>query len=130
MRLTGYSRVAVIKIGYKAYGFALYDNNIDIGDSVIVTGNSEGQPLIISDIVSPEEGLKLTGNKGITAEVICKVDCTTYYERVKKREKAREIKIKLDNEIHKLQKEEPYETYSAKSPIVAELYRMYKELVQ
>ena len=92
--LSGYEQLAVVNMGVlpgekKPCHFALYDDNIQIGDTIIVTGSSKGKLLIVEDIVSASAYM------GAIAEVIAKVDATDYYERIERRKRADELQMQM-----------------------------------
>lgn len=109
--LTGFNKVAVIKIGaYETeYNFALYDDTIKAGDKVFVTGVNEGKILTI-DRVIPVEEIDYHGN--LTAEVITKVDTTDYDNRVFNRKRKAELIAKMDKMIEKNKDVDKYRKYA------------------
>ncbi len=127
-KLTGYSKVAVVKMGYGTYHFAIYNDGFDYqpGDKVIVSGNDQIQK--IDEIITPEEAAARY-NKNITAEVICKVDISSYDIRVVKRKQAADIKKKMDAMIKQMDETNKYEMYAEQNPELKELLESYKELV-
>lgn len=127
-KLTGYNKVAVVKIGCANYHFAIYNDCFDYqpGDNVLVSGNKQVQ--VIDDIISPEEAAQRF-SKDITAEVICKIDTSAYDERENKRKMADEIKKKMDAIIEKMKETNKYEMYAERNPDLKNLLNSYKELV-
>ena len=99
-KLTGYSKVAVVKMGCTNYHFAIYNDGFDYqpGDKVLVSGNKQVQ--VIDEIITPEESTQRF-NKNIIAEVICKVDTSSYDIRVKNKKRAVDVKQKMDALIKK-----------------------------
>lgn len=127
-RLTGYSKVAVIKMGCANYHFAIYNDGFDYqpGDKVLVSWNKQLQ--VIDEVITPEESTQRL-NKNIMGEVICKVDTSAYDERVNKRKMADEIKKKMDAMIEKMKETNKYEMYAEQNPDLKNLLDSYKELV-
>ena len=128
-KLTGFNKVAVIKQGCVAYHFAIYNDGFDYqpGDKVLVSGNK--QVLVIDEIITPEECAQRF-NKNIIAEVICKVDTSSYDIRVKNKKRADEMKKKMDALIKKMDETNKYEMYAERNPELKALLDNYKELVE
>ena len=126
MKLTGFNKVAVIKIGGTDYQFALYDDNIQVDDYVIVTGNSN--LLKINEILTKEEA-KERYSKDITAEVMCKVDLSAYETRVENRKKAEKLRKEMDKKIAEMDEMNKYTMYAEKCPELAKMLEEYRELV-
>lgn len=128
MKLTGFNKVAVIEIGNTEYHFALYDDNIQIGDWVLVTGSSNARLLMIKEIISKDEA-KERFNKDITAEVICKVDLSAYDTRVENRKKAEKLRKEMDKKIAEMDEMNKYVLYAEKNKDLAKMLAEYRELV-
>ena len=101
-KLEGYSKVAVVKYGCSTYFFAIYDdgNNYKAGDMCLFSGMSA--PAKLEDVISVEEA-KEKLSKGITAEVIGKVDISAYEKRVEKRKEKEQLKKELDKRKKEIQ---------------------------
>lgn len=128
-KLAGYKAVAVIKLGGCDYHFAIYDdgNIYNPGDKIIVSGNSS--LFTIDEIMSPEEASERF-NKNITAEVICKIDTTSYDKRVEKRKEAEKLKKEMDKIIKEIDETKRCEMYTSESPELKEMYKKYRELIE
>lgn len=127
-KLTGYNKVAVIKQGGGGvYHFAIYNDGFDYqpGDKVLVSGN---KLQVIDEVITPEEVVQRF-DKNITAEVICKVDTSSYDIRVENRKRVADVKQKLDAMIKKMDETNKYEMYAERNPELKELLEAYKELV-
>ena len=127
-KLTGFKAVAVVKQGYGTYHFAVYDDGVDYlpGDKVMVSG--QDNILIIEEIISPEMAeVRYKGN--ITAEVIGKVDTSSYQARVTKRREADELKKSMDRAIKEMQEVDKYEMYAKQNPALKDMLDRYKDLV-
>lgn len=127
-KLTGFKAVAVVKQGYGTYHFAVYDDGVDYlpGDKVMVSG--QDNILIIEEIISPEMAeVRYKGN--ITAEVIGKVDTSSYQARVTKRKEADELKKSMDRAIKEMQEVDKYEMYAKQNPALKDMLDRYKDLV-
>lgn len=133
-KLEGYYAVAGTKEGCygKKYFYAIYDDGktYKSGDKIVVSGANKGV-LTIEEILTPEEC-----NANITAEVICKVDTSSYDKRVEERKEKAErkkeadkIKKQMDEMIKKMDETKLYEMYSKNNPELAEKLKVYKELI-
>ena len=127
-KLTGFSKVAVIRQGTADYHFAIYDDgySYEPGNKVIVSGDNRVKA--IDEIITPEEAFERF-KENITAEVICPVDTSAYDERVNKRKAAEELKKKMDDAIKKMDEEYKYEMYAEKNADLKAMLDQYKELV-
>lgn len=132
-KLTGYQSVAVVELGSgcckKDYYFAIYEDGTKyaIGDTVYVSGNGSDRIVTIKDFVTPdfiEENIP----KGITAEVICKINTAAYEYRVMQREEAAKLRKEMDKVIKEMDETKKYEMYAAENPALRELLERYNEL--
>lgn len=126
-KLTGYKKVAGVKMGLVTYYFALYDENINVGDTVLVSGKCK-EAVVVSEILTTEEAKKKT-TITITAEVKCKVDLSAYEKRVQNRVKAEELKKKMDQKIAEMDEMNKYVYYAEKSPELANMLAEYQDLI-
>ena len=127
-KLEGFSKVAVIKFGGNyPYHFAIYDDGTDyqVGDYVVVSANSPNAK--IDEIISVEEAANRT-NKNITAEVIGRVDVSSYEKRVEQRKEKEKLKKELDKRKKEIQKKLDDEYYASKDETYAEMLRQYESL--
>lgn len=96
LKQTGYKRVAAIKgtrIPYLYY--ALYDDDIEAGDTVLVSGCNTGKIVEVNHTF-PAHCITRYFDKEITEEVICKVDMSAYNKRLTLRAEE-EKRNKLDD---------------------------------
>lgn len=126
--LTGFNRVAVIEMCGKDYHYALYDDYIQAGDQVLVSGTASGTIRSIKEVLTLEES-KLRYKPNITEEIICKVDTSEYDMRVAKRREAAQLKNDMDKVIKKMDEVNKYEMYANQNPELAVMLAKYKELV-
>ena len=95
-RQTGYKRVAAIKGNRVPYlYYALYDDEIKSGDSVLVSGCNQGRILTVDHIFLASQ-LSNVFDRRLTEEVVCKVDISKYKNRLDTRkleEKEQRLKI-------------------------------------
>ena len=135
-KLTGYTKVAVIKNidGYyknEVCYYALYDEGINVGNTVFVTGANKGKILTVDKIIDVKD-IEQYYTKSITAEVICKViaDTAAYDKRVENRKRAETLKKEMDKEVKKMQEQSNYDTFAERNPILAEMLVEYKNLTE
>lgn len=107
------------------YQYALYDENIGVGDTVVVKTANHGFALATVATVS-DEGLDLV-KKG--REIVAKVDFTTYTERHNRIEKMAAIKAKLDKKVKELQNFAVYEMLAEKNDEMKQMLSEYKDLL-
>ena len=127
-KLTGYKEVAVIEIAGKDYHFAIYDDgqNYSAGDMVIVSGAARTDIREIKEIISIEAA-ETRCAKGITAEVISRVDLLDYRKRVEYRRESK-LRNEINKAISKVDRETKLRLYSENLPEIKTLLDKYKEL--
>lgn len=123
--LTGYKKVAGVNLGSNPYYYAVYDEEIEVGTIVQVTGRASGQNLTVDSLVSVED---YDGFHTITEEICAVVDNAKYLARQEKREKAAKLMKKMDAEIAKMNELDKYARYAQINPDVADLFKELKEL--
>lgn len=123
--LTGYKKVAGVNLGSNPYYYAVYDEEIEVGSIVQVTGKASGQNLTVDSLVSVED---YDGTYVITEEICAVVDNAKYLARQEKREKATKLMKKMDAEIAKMDELDKYARYAQINPDVADLFKELKEL--
>lgn len=128
-KLTGYSKIAVIEIAGKDYHFAIYDDgqNYSVGDTVIVSGVAKTEIREIKEIISIEAA-ETRCAKGITAEVISRVDLLDYKKRVEYRRAEAKLRNEINKAVSKVDKETKLRLYAENLPEIKELLDKYKEL--
>lgn len=126
IKLEGFSKVAVIKRGCTQYHFAIYDdgNDYKVGDMVALSNNNPNAK--IDEIISVEESRERY--KGITAEVIGKIDISAYEKRMAQRKEKAELKKELDKRKKEIQKKLDDEYYASKDDLYAEMLKRYESL--
>ena len=127
-KLTGFKRVAVIEIANTNYYYALFDEDINAKDTVLVSGSASNKILSVKEIITPEE-VKEKFSKEITAEVMCKVDLSSYNKRVENRKKAEELRKEMDKKIAEMDVMNKYTMYAERNPELAKMLESYRELV-
>lgn len=121
--LEGFEKVANVDIDGKIYSYALYDDNIEEGDCVAVTGMAEGHIFNVVSVV-PAEVVSVP----ITEEVVGKLNLAAYNERCDKRAKQEELRKKLNERRKKIEAGELDDMYAAKDLVYAELLGQMRSL--
>ena len=127
MKLSGFKNVAVIEIAGKDYYYALYDEDIKVGDNVLVTGSCSTNILTVKEVVTAEEAREKC-TKEICSEVKCKVDLSSYNQRVEDRKEADKLRKRMDEEIKKMDELNKYEMYADRNPALREMLEQLKSL--
>lgn len=123
--LEGYERVAFVTIenSDKKYAYALYDNDIQPTDCVLVTGQAKGKICFIDRIV-PVQDVDIP----VTEEVMCKVDLTAFNERVDKRCRKARLKAQMLKKRKELEVSRLDEMYANMDEEYARLFEEFKSL--
>ena len=126
-KLEGYERVAVINHEGCAmsYYFALYDNNIKSGDTVLVSGSGKNTICKITQVISAEDAKEYLV-KDINQEVICAIDIRDYEKRQKDRIEKEKLRKEMDARRVKLQKEKEDQFYANIDEEYAKMFEKYK----
>lgn len=128
MKLSGYNKVAAIEYCNKDYYYALYDNDVEIGDNVLVTGQLVNkQDLTVKDIITLDKAREVFSGS-ICEEVKCKVDLSAYNRRIECRKEAEKLREKMDEEIKKMDELNKYEMYADRNPVLREMLEQLKSL--
>ena len=137
-KMEGNFKIAVVNLvedRYSTdYGFALYDNNVKVGDYVITNPMNKFALSIVKSILTQEEY-----GKGVTKEVVGTVNMDSYNERIEEKNRLaelakqrKEIQKALDIKISKLKDLEFYERMAKelgeKDPEIASMVSKLKEL--
>jgi hypothetical protein len=113
----------------KNYTFALFDDDIFVGDTVLVdTSNGYGVAKIVE--LLPKKDCEEYGRYSLpTKEVICRIDFSAFNERKEKRAKAAQLKKEMDVKVKSLQEIAVFELLAEKSPELKEMLETYKSLI-
>lgn len=111
----------------KVYAFALFDENVAVGDRVLC--DSEGGYSIaeVLNIHTKSEYSQLH-SRVVTKEIICKVDFSAFDERVAKRREMASIKAEMDKLVAENQDLILYQAIAEKNPQMAVLLERYKTI--
>lgn len=129
MKLSGFDKVAVIEISGKDYHYALYDDDIVAGDTVLVPGEyvTENKLYDVKEVITVDEA-KERFSKDIISEVKCKVDLSAYNQRVEDRKEKEKLRKKMEEEIKKMDEINKYEMYADRNPALKEMLEQFKNL--
>ena len=105
-KLTGFKKIAEISFGgSRKYDYALYDDDVKVGDKVLVTG-------AICEVTGVVDVTETTNTDHITAEVIAKVDMSAYDKRVADRNRKAELMRQMDKKIAEAKEVDKYREYA------------------
>lgn len=128
-KLEGFKRVASIEQGSsyckKDYYYALYDDDIKEGDSVLVTGTAQGTIYTVKEIFDVSDP---SVYQNITAEIICKVDLSAYEKRVETRKKVVEIRKQMEKKKKEIESRKTDDYYASLDPEYASMLEELREL--
>lgn len=128
MAVKGNFRVAVVKFvqGYnmnKEYGFALFDEDVVVGDYVLCdSSNGYGVAEVVNIKTQTEYG------SDVTKEIICKCDFTAYNNRKVVREQRKALKAQMDKMVADNQELILYRAVAEKNSEMAALLSQYMSL--
>ena len=108
----------------KTYPYALYDEDIAIGDLVVVMTGHHG--LTIAEVCSIGEFNKDAVSCG--REIICKVDMGTYNDRQARAKQMAALKMEMDAKVKALQEVALYELMAEKDPELKAMLETFKAL--
>lgn len=116
----------------KSYYYALYDNDIVIGDYVVVKSANHGMGIAkVHEIYCDDyiiQEMRNSCNAG--REIIAKFDMTAYEQRQNNREQAKKLKADMEKKIQEVQELALFELMAEKSPELKEMLEKYKELTK
>lgn len=137
--MTGNFKVAGVKFlsGYnteKEYDFALYDEDVKIGDTVVcdtVNGFTLG---IVSSITSNITNINATESRlnrlnKVTKEIVCKVDMSAFQTRKENRAKVSKLKNMMEKRVKELQDVTLFEMMAEKDDSLKTMLDEYKSLM-
>lgn len=115
----------------KDYDCALFDNNLGVGDHVVVKSANHGFGLAkITEIVSDDcvtQAMLDYCNAG--REVVSGFDMSAYEERLEKRKIAKQLKADMNKKMKEMQELAMFEMMAEKNPELKDMLDKYKELV-
>lgn len=111
----------------KVYAFALFDNDVAVGDKVLCDSEGGYSVAEVIDIHTKEE-YSQAHSRVVTKEIICRVDFSNFDKRVSDRKERAIIKAKMDKMVAENQDLILYRTIAENNPAMAELLERYKKL--
>lgn len=129
MEVTGNYKIAKVKFlqginTTKIYAFALFDDAIKCGDTVLCDTQNGYSVATIENIVSKDECSDLT----VTKEVVCKVDFTDYDARIKARKDKAALRKEMDRLVKENQELVLFQMLAKENPQMAELLEKYNAI--
>jgi hypothetical protein len=126
-KLENYLNVAMVQFlddpGFRTYEYANYEPDLQAGDYCVVMSTSHGMGLAVVEEIKPS-----TSN-ALYREIVAKFDTTAYNARVERREKAAELKAKMQERAKQLQDLVLFQTMAKEDEDMAKLLAEYKSLV-
>ena len=125
-KLEGFKLVAVVQFArapHTEYYYALYDEDIEPGDEILVSGVISEWPIVKRVITAQEAALEFKNN--IIAEVICKIDTSRYAQRINKRKQKEKLKSEMDKRKKEIQKMKDDEYYANIDAVFAGMLKEY-----
>ena len=107
------------------YAYALYDDNIEVNDIVVVQSGHHGIGIARVVRIDGEDAAGLVQDD---REVIAKVDFTAFNERKEKAAKMEKLKKEMDRKVKELQSFAIYEMLAEKDPSLKEMLDEFKSL--
>jgi len=128
--MTGNFKVAGVKFlsGYntsKEYDFALFDEDVQIGDTVVcdtVNGFTLGNVITIND-------KNETNTNKVSKEIVGKVDISAFQTRRDNRAKVSKLKNMMEKRVKELQDTTLFEMMAEKDDSLKEMLTEYKKLI-
>lgn len=110
----------------KEYAFASYENDLNIGDTVVVR-NSDGNLALtkVASIGLLDKDKVLNG-----CEVVDKIDLTASEARYAKAKEIADLKKEMDEKVAALQATALYELMAEKDPALKAMLEQFKELTK
>jgi len=127
--MTGDFKVAGVKFcdgsnSNSTYYYALYDDDIIVGDTVAVQTGHHGMGIVKIVSIDNDNFNKVQYGR----EIVDKIDLTKFQERKAKIAKLKELKNKMDAKVKELQKSAIYEMLAEKDEDLKSLLEEYKSI--
>ena len=127
MELKGNFKIAIVNFiqGYntKDYEFALYDEDVKVGDMVVCDTTQGYNIAKVKNIIEQDDYCGF-----VTKEIVCKCDFKPFENRKKNRERKAELKKKLDKAVQENQNLMIYKALAKDNESIASLLKEYEEL--
>lgn len=126
-KITNYWNIAEIefldeKVLFRTYDYANFDPELKEGDLCVVA--TAHHSLALANVVS----IKVSTGQALEREIVAKVDTADYGHRVEIRQKAAELKAKMQERAKALQDLVLYQTLAKEDPEMAQLLQDFKDL--
>lgn len=126
-KITKYLNIAEIEFlneqtAFRTFDYANFDPDLKEGDLCVVATARHG--LALANVVS----IKASADKALEREIVAKVDTKEYSNRVETRQKAAELKAKMQERAKALQDLVLYQTLAKEDPEMAQLLQDFKDL--
>lgn len=106
------------------YTYALYDETVVVGDTVVVQTGHHG--LALAQVV--EISADLVPKVACNREIVAKVDFTAFYDRQARAKRLAELRAAMDTKVKELQALALYDMLAEKDPALKDLLTEYREL--
>ena len=127
--ITNYLNIAKIRFidnGFsssKIYEYANFEPDLKVGDMCVVRSAHHG--FGVAKVVEIVEQNDIVTSR----EIVAKVDTVPYKERVANRNKAAELKIKMQERVKQLQDVALYKMMAESDPIMSEIFKEYQTVI-
>ena len=126
-KMTNYLNIAVVNFiddnDSRTYEYANYTPDLAVGDLCVVMSAHHGMGIArVADIIFA------TSEADIYREIVAKVDSSAYYNRVASRERAAELKEKMQKRAEQLRDITMYQMLAKEDPAMASLLNEYLAL--
>ena len=108
----------------KLYSYALYDDKIQPGDTVVVKTGHHGLAVAEVAAIGAENAAPVKYGR----EIVSRVDLSAFEERRERGKKIAELKKQMDSKVQELQQEAIYEMLAQKDEGLAKLLTEYQQL--
>lgn len=109
------------------YFYALFDNSIEVEDTVVVSTGHHGFALAKIVAIHTEEGYKKEVK--YNREVVCRVDFSNFNHRRMAVKRVSELRIEMEHRIREAQELALYEALAEKDPTLKGMLDEYKILI-
>lgn len=123
--LKGY-RVAIVEFpGSPRIAYALYDSDVSVGDTVVVSTGHHGLSIATIQEILPEgANQKVECNR----QIVDRVDLSAWEERKQKAKELAKLKTEMDQRVKDLQEIALYEMAAERDPALKEMLEQFKKL--
>lgn len=133
-KIIGNYRVAKVRFlegsnTYNTYNYALFDDEIQLYDNCVVKSANHGFGIAsIEEIIDNIDNISVTDNNGNIREIVCKIDMSAFYKRIKDRQRVSQLKKEMDKKVKELQGLALYKMMAENSPELKAMLSEYEGL--